>query len=708
MTSSDKPFRYVGQSVARLDAFDKVTGRTRYVDDLCLPGMLFGKTVRSTIACGKILSIEFPPEIPWNEYTIVDCRDLPGMNIVKLIVDDQPVLCDGEVRHRGEPILLIAHPDRQAVAHAARSVRINYQESPGLFKIGAGEVQKEIRIETGDLEREFSRCDLVLERTYRTGAQEHVYIEPQGMLAQWNEEGLTVQGSLQCPYYVQAALKYSLNLNDDEVNVIQTATGGGFGGKEEFPSMLAIHAALLARKSGSPVKMIYDRQEDMAFTTKRHPSESRIRVSATKDGILRALDFDFRLDGGAYITLSPVVLSRGVLHAFGCYRWQAARIHGRSHFTNSPPYGAFRGFGAPQSLFALETHLSLLAEELGMDPAELRRKNFLRQGDRMPTGQVMTEDPNLENLMERAIELSGYRQKRQEYSKKSGRGIGISTFMHGGGFTGSGETYLASKAALATRKDGKVEILISNVDMGQGTETVFCQMVAEVLHLPLESVVFHQPETRVVPNSGPTVASRTCMIVGRLIQKAAEGLRERLGDLSVPEHYGIHGEVRLEVQYEPPPDIIWDDHEYQGSAYAAYAWSCNIAEVSVDPLTAEVTVNRITSTADIGTVLNPTLSLGQIEGGIAQAVGWAIGENVVLREGVMANAEMMNYAIPTAVDMPAVQVEFMPQPYPEGGFGAKGVGELPLDGPAPAIAAAVSSAIGKEICSLPILPEELV
>ena len=700
--------RSVGRSVDRREGRAKVTGAIAYVDDRTLPGMLYGKTIRSTIACGTIRHIEFEKDVPWDEFTIVDAGDVPGKNIVHLIEEDQPVLCEAVVRHREEPILLIAHPDRQRVEKAAPSVKITYEEHPAILEIGPGKVHREILIEDGDLEAEFAASDVVIERTYRTGAQEHAYIEPQGFIARWDGDKVHAEGSHQCPFYVHEALKTAFNLTDKQVNVAHCTTGGAFGGKEDFPSIVAIHAALLAKKSGRPVKLIYDRNEDMASSTKRHPSLSTLRIGATKDGVLRALDFDFRLDQGAYVTLTPVVLSRGVLHAFGCYRWPAARIRGRSFFTNSPPYGAFRGFGAPQSLFAIEAHMSLLAEQLSIDPAELRRRNFLRPGDTMPTGQVMKEDPNLEALLDRALELSDYRAKRSAWKKGSGRGIGLSTFMHGAGFTGSGEVYLASRVALEIREDGKVVILQANTEMGQGVETVFQQICSEAVGIPLEQVVFRRPETAFVPNSGPTVASRTTMIVGRLVEKAGKQLRGKLGELSVAEHYRKSGPLRIEVQYEPPPGIQWDEKTYKGSGYPTYAWACDVVEVSIDPVTAEIKTERVTSTVDIGTVINPTLAQGQVEGGVAQGVGWATSEKVALRDGAMTNAEMMNYIIPTTVDVPEITVEFLPNPYEYGAYGSKGVGELPMDGPAPAVTAAVAHALDREITQVPVQPEDLL
>ncbi len=699
--------QYVGHSVARREGRPKVMGQAVYVDDLNVPGALYGKTLRSTIARGRIRKIHFPDDIPWKEFVVATAADLPN-NFVALIKNDQPALADREIRHHQEAILLIAHADRGLVEKAIRSIKVEYDEEPAVLDMREGERMQRYLIEHGDLEKEFAASDIVFERTYRTGAQEHVYIEPQGFIAYWDEQGVTLHGSHQCPYYVHRSVCEAFGLAGDQVNVIQETTGGAFGGKEDFPSQVAIHAALLAKKAGRPVRLMYDRQEDMACSTKRHPSETTVRIGCMRDGRVRALDFRFLLDGGAYVTLTPVVLSRGILHGCGPYNWPAARLEGIANYTNSPPYGAFRGFGTPQSIFAIELHMNMLAEKFGMDPVELRRKNFLHKGDAMPTGQVMDQDPRMDELLDRALELSDFERKAKAYRRGEGRGIALSAFMHGTGFTGSGEVYLASKVALSTRADGKVEILVASTEMGQGTETVFPQIAAEALGIPVNDVVFHKPETRAVPNSGPTVASRTVSIVGRLVQRAGEDLREKLNGYTVVDHVKHFGTTRAEADFVPPPDLVWDDETYKGSAYGAYSWSVDVAEVSLDRVTMMPTVESVWSIVDVGTVINPVLAAGQVEGGVAQAVGWATMENVVLGEGRMTNCQMTNYIIPTTMDAPDIYVEFLPTPWDEGCYGAKGLGELPMDGPAPAVVAAINHAANTTLTHIPAQPEDLL
>jgi len=515
---------------------------------------------------------------------------------------------------------------------------------------------------------------------------------------------VTVWGSMQCPYYVHKALKKLFALDDDRVRVVQTATGGGFGGKEEYPSMIAAHAALLAWKSGRPVKIVYDRAEDMAATTKRHPSRTRHRTAVRRDGKLLGMEIDFVVDGGAYATLSSVVLSRGTIHAAGPYYCPNVRIRSQAVATNMPPHGAFRGFGAPQSIFALERHLDKIASVVGLAPEELRRRNFIRQGQTTATNQEIREDVDMNALLNRALAESDYHAKRARFEKENEtarvkRGIGFATFFHGAGFTGSGERYLSSVVAIETTGEGRFRILTSSAEMGQGTNTILTQIAADTLGVSYDQVEIAQPDTATVPNSGPTVASRTCMVVGKLVEEAALDLKRKRAQ-SAPGEI-----VRGEARYEAPPGIYWDDDKYEGDAYGAFAWAAYVAEVSVDTATYETRVEEFTALQEIGRVIHPVLAAGQIEGGVAQAIGYALYENVVWKNGRMANCQMTNYIMPTAADVPRMRILFEERPYAYGPMGAKGIGELPMDGPAPAILSAIENATGVSLNSIPARPE---
>lgn len=466
--------------------------------------------------------------------------------------------------------------------------------------------------------------------------------------------------------------------------------------------MIAGHAALLALKSGRPVKIVYDRVEDMLATTKRHPSIVRHRTGVTRDGRLVAMDVDVLLDGGAYVTLSPVVLSRGAIHAAGPYRCDDVRIRGRAMFTNTPPNGAFRGFGAPQTQFAIEVHMERIAQALGIDPVRLREINVLRPGDTTATGQRLREDCSAELVLREAVRRSDFHRKRAAYAGTN-KGIGLSLYYHGSGFTGSGELRLSSKARLELTPTG-VRILVSSTEIGQGTRTMHAQIVADTLGVPYESVEVAQPDTTIVPDSGPTVASRTCMVVGKILQRCAEEMRARLGDLTPAEYYALHGGFSVLKEHEPPSWIHWDDETYRGDAYATFAWGCDVAEVELDPDTFEVRPLRLTAVNEIGKAIHPALARGQIEGGTAQGVGYALLEHVVMRDGGMANAQLTNYVIPTTLDTPEIDVVMLENPYPEGPFGAKGLGELPIDGPAPALVNAIRH-LGIDVREIPATPE---
>jgi CO/xanthine dehydrogenase Mo-binding subunit len=728
----------IGTSAPRKEGREKVTGRAQYIDDMSLPGMIYGATVRSSVPRGRIKQIAFGAGIAWDEFVIVSAKDIPGSNCIALILDDQPCLAEGVVNHPEEPILLLAHANRHMLPKAVNAIAIEYDPLPPLFTIDESERQtqtiwgqdntfKRYLVEKGDVDSVWDNADYIVEGEYTTGAQEQLYIENNGVIARFDAaKGITLWGSLQCPYYVHKALMKLLALPEDEVRVVQMETGGAFGGKEEYPSMIAGHASLLAMKSGKPVKIVYDRMEDMTATTKRHPSRTRHRTAVTRDGKILGGDIEFVVDGGAYATLSSVVLSRGTIHAGGPYYWPNIRIRAKAVATNAPPHGAFRGFGAPQSLFAMERHMDRIAATIGISPVEIRRRNFLKMGQTTATEQVIREPIDLNKLLDRALALTDYPKKGQRFREQNEtathrNGIGIAAFLHGAGFTGSGERYLASVVGVEGCVDGRVRVLVSSTEFGQGTKTVLCQIAAETLGLAYEDVEIAQADTEEVPNSGPTVASRTVMVVGKLVQSAARGIQQSLiagGFLregysaeefrkACTRYVRERGEVKSWARYEAPSGIFWDDEKYRGEAYAAYAWAVYVAEVTVDLASYSVAVDDFVALQEVGRVLNPVLARGQITGGVAQGIGYALYEKVVWRDGRMQNGQMTNYIMPTSADLPAIRVYFEELGNVHGAYGAKGIGELPMDGPAPAILNAIEDALGMSFDSIPLLPEDI-
>jgi CO/xanthine dehydrogenase Mo-binding subunit len=728
----------VGQGVVRTDGHAKVTGQALYVDDVRPEGCLYGATIRSTVAHARVTRLALHPDDAAAGVVLVTAADIPGENVVALMTDDQPALASAYTKHVAEAVALVAAPNREQALAAAQRAVVEYDGLPALFDpevsrgheirlFGADNVFSHLTIRHGDATGAFANPppgSRVVEGVYRCGHQEQLYIETQGMIATPRPGGgLTLFGSMQCPYYVHKALKRVLGHAD--FNVVQAVTGGGFGGKEEYPSLVAIHAALLALKTGRPVKLIYRRDEDLRATTKRHPMRARYRTLVDEGtGRLLAAEAELLFDGGAYNTLSPVVNSRGAIHALGPYRCDHAVIDALMVATHTPPNGAFRGFGAPQAHWSAERHIDRIARVLGLDPLAVRRTNMYRDGDRTPTGQVL-RDVGIGIVLERALERAEKPLPPRLAATRPGGGgpaarlvpsRGLALAWHGCGFTGNGEAALKGKADVAL--EGRdVVIYIASTDIGQGPETIFPQIVAETLGLPLARVRNAPHDTAQVPDSGPTVASRTTMVVGGVAQKAARKLRDALA-----AEVGFDGDfdrmlaarksaanLRVQAEYTDDCSLVWDPKTYQGDAYPAFGWACVIVDLDVDADTGEVFYRRLVQATDVGRAINPVLCSGQLEGGALQALGFATSEELVLdAQHGMRNNRLTNYIIPTALDAPEMETVLVEIPFAGGPFGAKGIGEIPHDVPHAAVAQAIERATGAVLDRLPMTPERVL
>jgi CO/xanthine dehydrogenase Mo-binding subunit/CTP:molybdopterin cytidylyltransferase MocA len=722
----------LARSVPKVDNPEKLSGRAGYIADMPFPGMLHAKTVRSTRPRARILSIRLP-EMPGGYFT-VDRNDIPGRNRVHVILDDQPVFAEETVNYIGEPIMLVVGPSKAKVLELASAVRIEYGDLAAVFTVEEAEASgapivggennrfAEYRYGRGEATRVIGEAasgvsgSRVFADEISTGYQEHVYLEPQGLVGLYDRERdrIEIHGSMQCPYYIRNALAIAFGWEPGRFRVVQTCTGGGFGGKEEYPSLLACQAAAAAYKTGKPVALILDRAEDIECTTKRHPARIGFRTAVDPEGRVTAMEVEVRLDAGASLGLSGVVLQRTMFTAPGVYRVPNLAVHGVALATNSVPAGAFRGFGAPQATMAIEIHMDHIASSLGMSPLEFRKRNMARKGDLTSTGGTYAFDVPLEALAERVIASSGYRAKRVEYASAclargttaacNGlaplRGIGMSFFLHGCGFTGSGERdHIKAKVRLARREDGTVDILAANTDMGQGLLTTFRKIVASALGLPLERVSFEKPDTDRVPDSGPTVASRSIMIDGKLLEDAAIELKSRWDE---------PGEIVVERNYRHPDRIRWDDSSFIGDAYPTHSWGVNIVEVAVDPVSFEITVTGVWAAYDVGHAVDERIMRGQVEGGILQGLGYATIEVMEKSGGRLKQRTMTDYVIPTSLDAPPIESSFIDNPYPDGPMGAKGAGELPLVGAAPALASAVENALQARVSRIPLTPEYLM
>jgi CO/xanthine dehydrogenase Mo-binding subunit len=725
-----KSMRYVGKSITRVDAAEKIRGQARYIDDYCFPGMLWGYTVRSICQRAQLRQICFP-ELP-PSVTILTAKNIPGQNYIAFINDDQPVLAEHIVQYVGEPIALLAGPDLDQLRQLADAVQINYELLEPIDTMDdalSGKQQpifnqdnlfREYAYLKGEPDRYIQDKVNVFTGTYRTGYQEHVYLEPQGVIAIPLDQGIKVLGSFQCPFYVRKGVAPALNLSEEQVIIEQVVTGGGFGGKEEFPSLLAAHAALLAQRTRQAVKMIYDRQEDIQVTTKRHPSKTIHNIAFDRNQYLTAMDIDFCIDGGAHSTLSGVVLARGALSAPGVYRCPNIRLRARAIATNQVPSGAFRGFGAPQAFFAIEQQMNHAAYHLKVDPYSLRKKNIFHRGDRNATGQLLVESFGLEKVLDTVALRTDFVSKYREYNGQNRnamtlKGIGISAFLHGCGFTGKGEELIKATATVEYSRSAGALIKVAVVDMGQGMATVIRQIAAEALNLSLNRVNLAPANTSIVPNSGPTVASRTTTIVGGLVYECCQELRQMAGleqheitfDDYARNHLDSYQVLTATRTYKVPEKVRWDEENFIGDAYPIFAWAAAVVEIEINPLTYEVNVRKVTAAHDVGKAINPALVEGQIQGGTLQGLGWAGMEVLTTTGGRFNQTNLTDYIIPSVLDVPEIDAIIVEESYPRGPYGAKGVGEQPLVGIPPAYVGAVENALGVEFYEIPLTPEKI-
>lgn len=686
----------ISRSIPKVDNPEKLSGRALYVSDYEIPGLYYAKTFRSTHAKAKIMVKK--PSLP-DGYAIIDASHLPQKNVVKMIADDWKIFADSEVSYIGEPILLVIGQDKRVIDHIINDIVIDYQPLDPVFHQNQIAIQK--AYQKGNPQQAFDDADLIIDECFETGYQEQAYIEPQGMIAYPEEDHkITLIGSIQCPYYVKNAVVEALGYDEKKIRVIQPAVGGAFGGKEEFPSMMACQLAVAVHHLQIPIKMIYEREEDMISTTKRHPSHVTIQA-AIKDHHITAFKTHVSINGGAYLGLSTVVLSRAMLAATSAYTIDHLDVKGDVYLTNTVPTGAFRGFGAPQMIFAVEMMMEHIAKKLSCDVLDFRLKHVAKQHDLTSTSGVFRDPIIMPKMIEQAMLMSDYVNKRKRYEHSSSyQGIGMSFFLHGCGFTGSGEAeHIHAKVKLTKDEKNDVYIYVATVDMGQGQLTTLKKIVEHVLDRKDARVIYEPADTDHVPDSGPTVASRTTMIVGGLLARAALKLKETWVD---------HQKMEIIESYVQPDYMKWDEEKLRGDAYPAYSWGVNVVEVDVNPLTYQVNLKHIWSVYDIGKTIDERLALGQADGGITQGVAYGYLEKMEIREGHVMHKNLTDYIIPTAKDVPPTDTVFMDNPYALGPYGAKGLGELTLVGGAPAVALAIEMAIKKPIHQIPATPETIM
>jgi len=767
--SKYKKFVYVGKKLLRWDAVSKVTGRvpiftadfvSRYRD------ALYVYSIRAKYAHARIKKLDISEVSRYpGVVKVITAKDIPGVNDVGYVVPDQPLIVDRKVRYIGDVLALVVARDYYIAREAAERIHVEYEKLPvitnpldvidletlnekkhALIRDERGsDVVAKYKIRRGDVERGFREADVIVENEYRTQFQEHAYLEPEAAIAiPESDGGVTVIVTTQCPFEARRAIARVLGLPQGLVRVIAPLMGGGFGGKEDVGNVIGAKAALAAYLTGRSTIIIYTREESFISHSKRHPMIAIYRHGAKRDGTLVAVEAKIILDTGAYASLGPFVAWRATVHSVGPYRVPNAKVDTVAVYTNNVYAGAFRGFGNPQVHFAVERQMDLLAEELGMDPVDLRFKNILREGDETVHGQLLSKDlgVGLEEALRRAVNLSNWYEKRRKYSlhfKGSVRkGIGVAILWHGNSIGVEAADY--SSVSLIVNSDGTITFRTGLTDFGQGALWGLVLIASEILGVPPSYFIVERADTSAVPDSGPTVASRTTVMGGAATVNAAYKLRQRLNEVAshilgcppsdveirAPDVFcrsnpsrrtswrnvieGAHwlGIPLQEFGYYRAPSASWDEDTGQGSPYITYTFGAVIAEVTIDVETGEVTVDRIYTVYDVGKVINKEGVEHQAESGAIQGLGYALMEELIHdAEGKVLNANLSTYYIPTAADAPEIIYDWVESGYKLGPFGAKGLGEPSLVGIAAAIANAVSYALGAKINELPITPEKI-
>lgn len=718
----------ISSPVIRKDHEAKISGREHYVGDMkCAAdgGEIYtAKLVRTEVAHAEILSVTVP-ELP-EGYTYVDGRDAPR-NVswyplndteslltpeeAEQIKNSMPLFADRTSEYAGQPVGMIVGPDPKTVRRLAAQCRVECRELPAVIRLkDATEAITVFERTVGKGTAPFFSADFVYEETFETGRQYQAYMETQSIMAEPEPDGrVLIHGSMQCPATVRGSVAYTLDCDTEQVHVRQDPVGGAFGGKEDFASLIAAQAAVAALKTGKAVRLVFDRSEDLQFNYKRHPSLTRVRA-AVKNGRVIAMDIDGRLDAGAFLVASGDVTLRYFTTFPGVYSIPNLHVVSRAMRTNTPPTGAFRGFGGPQCEFAMDMVMSHIADELGADELEFKRLHMAEKGKCTPTGGAYFYDVPLPRMIEMAEKSTNYSEKRARYARiASGRlkhGIGIAFANHGAPLGGGVEwKFLKPKVRLKKTSDGSVEIFADQTELGQGIRTAFCKIAANALEIPLDKVSSNYPDLDLATDTGPTAASRSVICVGKVVEDAALELKKIWKD-------GEEQEVIAEYR-RPKNSPDFDSATMNGVQYEDWSWSVVVVEVLVDILTGNVQIGNAHGVYNLGTPIDENILTGQMEGGLLQALGYSATERIVIGDhGRMFNAGFADYHVPTSTDIPSLSVEFERTPYPEGPMGAKGAGELPMVGVATAYARAVEQALGKvrpvKINHIPFVPEDVL
>jgi CO/xanthine dehydrogenase Mo-binding subunit len=745
--------KVVGTRVRKVDGYELVTGRAKFAGDLRFPGLVYGYAARSKIPAGRItrIGVDAAMRQP-GVLTVVTGADIPGPNLIGILPPyDQPVIATDVIRYAGESVALVVAETHLAAKRAARSIELEVDPLEPILTIddalkeGArrihegGNITFSKKLVKGDVDKGFGEAEVILESTFTTCNQEHAYLEPEVVCVMPSGDGrLTVYASCQSPFHLRGLIASNLALPASRVKVVQAYTGGSFGGKDDVAVEIGILAAVAATRLGRPVTIAHEREESIIGSTLRHAARITIKTGAKKDGTIVARRIDILLDGGAYASESPFVILKAMVHAAGPYRVDNIRVDATAVYTNKTYCGAMRGFGVPQVTFASESQMDELAGKIGMDPVALRLKNALRAGDATATGQSYDKSVGLVQTI-RAVDAR--RAALPALPSSDGRwmyGRGISCMLQG--ISNGAEGVDVVGASVQVSQDGSALVGVGLTELGQGARTVYAQVTAEVLGIPLSKVTVKQVDTDSVHDSGPTVASRSTTTGGMAVKMAAEEVKKSLvamaasmfkvGEdvivlrddsamLSVDSGVRIPlrevataaywtGFPLMNLSFSRAPDAVYDHETHQGRIYIAYNFGTHLFDIRVDRLTGRVDVLRHLACHDVGKVINPVGLEGQIEGGSLFGFGLAHMEEILYSNGRIINANFADYALPSIKDRLPTEAMTVEDENPTGPYGAKGVGEPPVAGAASAFANAVANATGIRFRKLPITRQDIL
>ena len=728
----------IGKSAKRIDAVGKVTGQTLYPGDINLPDqaymkILFANRPHAIVRRVDTSKAEALPGV----IAVFTARDVP-VNEYGLILPDQPVLCGpgsakqytDRVRFIGDQVALVVAESEKIATHGRDLIEVEYEDLPAvtdpiqamgdstilLHPERDSNVLVHYRIRKGDIEAAFAQAEVIIEEEYRTPAQEHAFLQPEAGVGYIDEEGrVTVQVAGQWTHEDQEQIAHALNLPIDKVRVIYPAIGGAFGGREDMSVQIVLALAawrLSQRGIQRPVKIIWSREESIIGHHKRHPYVIRQRWGARRDGKLLAADVDVIADAGAYLYTSGKVLGNATLMCTGPYEIPNVRVDSYAVCTNNLPSGAFRGFGGPQAAFSAETQMNRLAEVLGMDPVEIRMKNILREGSLLSVGTPLPKGVSLPQVVEQAALTAGWQKApdgewihapvQQPAASHLRRGVGFAASFKNVGFSfGAPEQCTATVLLEGGGQIEKAVVYHAGADVGQGAHTVFAQMAAEALDLPLEKIQVVVSDTAVTGNSGSSSASRMTFMAGNSIKGAAEAALERWKAEERP--------ALATFQYRPPRTTPYDPQTGKSDPNFAYGYVAQAVTVEVDTETGHVFIKDVISVDDVGKAINPQQVEGQVEGAVVQAAGYTVLENFVQKDGYVQTQHLSTYLIPTVLDIPdQVKSVILEYPDPIGPWGARGMAEMPFLPIAPAVIAAVHEATGVWFNEFPLIPERVL